>query len=282
MAQPADTVITAAEPLARFEEARAVAVDPAGLIYVADAGADVVYRLRADGAVEAVLGGPGTGEGQFDKPSDVDPTNGLILVVADAGNSRLQRFSRQYQFLEALPVGTGAGRGPTFRSGEEAVLDRSKGEPVAVITSNTEDVFAVDAEQRVVLKWDRNRRLERVIGGAEEGDGALMNPVALAADARSLYVADRGRAGVLVYDLFGGFVRVLAEGRAQGVQGLAVFESRLWIVLPHRILVYHTRGRLEKVLDVALGAPLVDVAVQDGRLYLLTTTQLYRIRLPDN
>ncbi len=280
-AQPADTLVTEAVVLARFEEARALAVDPQGLLYVADAGRDAVVRLDEDGLLRDMLGGPGTLEGRFSEPADIDPTNGLVFVVADAGNSRLQRFSRDFLHLESLSVGrlqqderTGRGQ-PTAPFGQANRLGLADGTPIAVATSRANETFAVEAGRNVVLKWDAARRFERVIGGFDERDGRLVAPVALAVDENSLYVADRGRAAVLVYDHFGGFVRTLAEGLAREVCAVTVFGDEIWIVLPERLLVFHRRGRLARVFDVRLGEPLVDVGRRGGLTYLLTPSRLY-------
>jgi len=281
-AQPADTVITGATVLVRFDAARALSVDPAGRLYVVDVGRDAVLQLGPDGTRLAILGGPGTEDGQFDEPADVDPTNGLLWVVADAGNSRLQRFSHTFLHLETLPVSrivrfTPGAQGRTVPVGAERGDGAADGRPIAVVVSSTSEIFAIDETQGLVLKWDASRRLERPIGGYNAGEGALVDPVALAADATSLYVADRGRDAVLVYDLFGGYIRTLAAGRAADVRALAVVRDQLWIVLPERLLVYQTRGRLLRVLDVRLGEPLVDVAHHKDLTYLLTPTRLLRV-----
>ncbi len=283
-AQPADTLVAQATELARFREARALAVDPAGRLYVVDAGQDAVLQLDAGGRTLAVVGGPGSGEGEFDQPADVDPTNGLVLVVADAGNSRLQRFSRTFLPLESLPVAridrfTPGAATRTAHIGQQGSVAEADGRPVAVATSSANETFAVDAAQKIVLKWDASRRFERAVGGFDAGEGALVDPVALAADAQTLFVADRGQAAVLVYDLFGGYVRTLAPGRAADVQALNVAGGRLWIVLPRRILVYETRGRLLRTLDVDLGEPLVDALRFGDAAYLLTPTRLLRAPL---
>lgn len=263
-AQPVDTLVTGAIPVTSFEDARALAVDPAGHLYVADAGRDVVVRLGPTGVPLTVLGGPGLQPGRFDGPADVDPTNGLVLYVADEGGGRIQRFSRDYLFLDAVPVrlpgaaGAGAGR------------------PVAVVSTSVDDLFAADADARVVLKWNRDRNVEHVIGRPSDGAGALLMPVALAADDETLWVADAGRAGVVVYDHFGGYVRTLAEGRLGGVRALALHRGELWAVLPDRLVVFAPSGRLDRVVGVDLPAPLVDVVPAADGLYLLTATALLR------
>ena len=279
----ADTAVTEAVELARFVEARALAADPAGVLYVVDGGRDVVQKLAPTGAVLATLGGPGTGEGEFDGPTGIDPTNGLVLVVADGGNGRLQRFSRAFLFLEALPVGsvTGSearlGGAPRYGSARDRLGGPGIGRPVAVAVSPSGETYAIDETEGHVIRWDEDRRTARTLGGYDAGEGALEEPVALAADEASLYVADRGQAAVNVYDAFGSYVRTLARGLATDVQALALTREALWIVLPRRLLVYGTDGRLRRAANVEVGEDLVDALRVGGVTYLLTPTRLLRV-----
>lgn len=282
LAQPvADSVLAGAVPIAAFDDARAMAIDPFGFLYVVDAGQAAVVKLAPGGVPVAVLGGPGSAEGEFDEPSDVDPTNGLVLLVADAGNGRVQRFSKAFAFLGAFLAGrvdasSPVGARSTYRRYEERSDVVPVGRPVAVASAGANDVFAVDADQHVVLKWDAQRRLVDAIGSYGEGEGALADPVAVATDGtRSLFVADRGHRSVLVYDLFGGYVRAIGAGRLDDVRALVVRGGHLWVVLPERLLVYETEGRLSHSYGVPLGEPLVDIAFGAGRLYLLTPGTLY-------
>ena len=279
-AQPADTMLADVEVLAYFDEARTLAIDAAGMLFVVDAGKNVVLQLDPDGQLISSLGGPGAEEGQFDAPSDFDPTNGLVWVVADAGNSRLQRFSHTFLHMETLPVARVERFTPGIAARLDPVDDRlpgaADGRPIAVATSSSNELFAIEETQGVVLKWDASRRLERAIGGFEAGAGALVDPVALAVDATQLYVADRGQASVEVYDMFGGYVRSLAHGRAVGVSALTLTGDDLWIVLPSGILVYTRGGRLVHAVGVQLEEALVDAAPHDDQVYLLTAERLLR------
>ena len=63
--------------VAEFEEAAAMDVDPAGIIYVADAGRHGIVKIDQNGD-QSIFGGPGESEGQFDGPADIDVTNGLV------------------------------------------------------------------------------------------------------------------------------------------------------------------------------------------------------------
>ncbi|NBC16542.1 MAG: hypothetical protein GVY18_04400 [Bacteroidetes bacterium] len=266
--------------IATFEEAQALARDGRGSLYVVDGGPNVVVQLDPDGTLLRTLGGSGTAPGAFYDPRDVDPTNGLVLVVADAGNGRLQRFSRQFVPLEVLPVvrvdryvPEQAGQ-PIYSLGERGEVGTPEGRPIAVITNAADETFAVDAAQGIVLKWDPQRRLERAIGGYDAGDGTLSDPVALALDDRYLYVADRTEAGVAVYDHLGSFVRWIGRDQLVDVRALTVAEGQLWCVLPDRVRAYDATGRHRRELAIATEAPLVDVSVTEDVLYVLTSRRL--------
>jgi hypothetical protein len=280
-AQPTVRIAEAdAVPVADVRGGRAVAVDPSGMVYVAEAGRDAVRMYRADGALARTLGGPGTDPGAFDGPSDVDPTNGLTLLVADAGNGRLQRFSEGLRFMEALPVGRGDGGRPVFDGGAGGQSSRGDGRPVAVAVSRSDETFAVDARQGAVLKWDARRRLETLIGGFDEQAGALSEPVDVAVSNDRLFVADRGAQAVKAYDLFGTYVRSIRPGPLGDVQALAFANDRLYVVCSKRVDVTTPDGRLRRRLTIDLSEPLVDAAPAAGRLYLLTETRLLHAPLP--
>ena len=266
------------EPLATFDHAVAMAMDTQGRIYVVDQGQEVLLQLDADGKELAMLGGPGGGDGEFDLPSDVDPGTGLTWLVADTGNGRLQRFSQTFLHLETLLVP----RNEHFQPGSPSRLDPrvealGSGHPIAVAQSPTGELFAIEKAQGLVMKWDKSRRLERVIGDFVSGEGALAEPVALAVNTERLFVADRELRAILVYDLFGGYIRTLLNGQAHQVQALALAEDLLWIVLPKQIITVSVGGRRQDTIPAPEGHDLVDAIPAAESLYLLTRTTLARM-----
>ena len=286
-AQAIDTLhLTARDltPIASFTDARALGAAPDDRLFVADAGRDVVVALDTLGRRLLSMGETGTRSGEFDTPADVDPTNGLVLLVADAGNGRIQRFSQEGQLIETLPVGRRdpaggeRGRQPTYDMSEDGTDIRSTGRPVAVVSSSTDETLAIDAAANVVRTWDAQRRLGPDLGGFGERSGALREPVALALDAQDrVYVADRGHAGVLAYDRFGTYVGALPLPSLPEVQSLMTHRGRLWVVSPRQFHVVDVRSRhLVQLGHVTLSEHIVDLAFQNGTLYVLTPTRLLR------
>lgn len=260
---------------ARFREARAMAVDPTGRLYVADAGCDVVRIFDSSGTEGAALGGSGIRAGEFDGPSDLDPTNGQTLLVADAGNGRVQLFSAERQYLEAVPVGGSFGTSEqrVFDDGRDGGDVQGDGRPIAVVSTDGDETYVIDARAASVLRFDAQRRPERVIAPSSR----LRSPVALAlGDDRRLYVADAEQAAVYAYGRFGSFLRRLPLPELPAPRALTVVEGRLWVVCADRIVVWDPQTSAVQVRPVALDASLVDAARWNDALYLLTARRLLR------
>ena len=268
-----DTLHTGFEVVVDFPEARALEIDLDGLIYIVSASE--VVQLDYRGTVKARL--DGTNTGIFADLADVDPGNGLIWVVADAGNGTLVRFSKELLHLETirLPRDRAAEVGRSPRMG---ILDgetTALGQPIAVATAATGYLFAVDATSQSVLKWDASRRLERVIGEFGTGAGELLEPISIAAGASVLYVADRAQRMVKVYDHYGAHIRNLKV--EVDLRSVLVVGSELWVVFSRAIWIYTHQGRLSRRIVIIHDDPLIAAAPVQNYILLLTTKQLLRV-----
>lgn len=283
-AQSVDTTITDGVTLKEFGDPRAVAVDPQGIVYVVDASNSTLARLTDYGEVISVHGGPGSGEYEFDTPSDVDVSAGLVWLVADAGNGRIKRFSSEFLHLGSIRVDLSsfavtqsAGAGG-FREEEGDPLRYSGGSPIGVASNMSGEIFAIDANFGSVIKWDASRRIERVFGRRGELRGALVDPVSLAIDREGrVFVADRGLEAVVVYDRFGMFMRRIADGLAGGIVAVSIADNLLLVVMEDRIAAYTPEGNLVRNYAIELGEPLRDVSVANGAFMVLTERRLVRV-----
>ncbi len=271
---PTDSTASVVD-IALFRDARSLAADPSGRLYVVDAAESTVSILTVEGEVIGTYGGPGTGEYSLLDPADVDPTNGLDLFVADLGNGRIQRFSRDGEFIESIAV-------PVGDPGVVLGGDVAEGRPLAVAVGPGGALYAVEGERRVVLRWESDRRLSRLLGLPEDGGGALIEPVDIVVSGKgTVFVADRQRNAVLVYDGLGTFRRAISGRASGGVRAVALAPSaegeRLLIVGPRAIAVHEASGGLVDVVRPAVSEDLVGAAVAGGDLYVLTRTRLLRV-----
>ena len=282
-AQSVEAVLTGFETVALFDEAQVVSASPAGMIYVVDAGTSSISEFDATGVFLRELGGPGASEGQFDEPVDIDPTNGLILVVADAGNGRIQRFSREFLFLESLRLSEydrtdvhAFPDQPRYRQDEDAG-SLGTGRPIAVATTANNEMYAIDETQHYVVHWDEDRNVLQVIGSYDQGNGALVQPIALEVGSDgALFVLDSGLASILVYDAFGGYIRSMCVSLCEEARAIKRMGAKMAVVLPRHLLLYQERGLLEARVAIDLDEDVVDVLYSKGTFYVLTLTTLYR------
>lgn len=279
-----DTTLVISSRLAVFNEASSIGVDPAGRIYVTDSAEHVLRVMNGEGKDVFVLGGPGTGEGEFDEPIGVDPTNGLVIVVADAGNHRLQRFTRTFQLIESIPLyGQGpdpVGAGVRSRAELPAHRGSEPGRPVAVVVGDANELFVVDESRSAVAHFDSSRRLKGFVGAA--GDyGRLLDPIDAALFGESLAVADRGLRSIVIFDQFGGYVTELGGGVLEGLSGLYATDDILLAAYGTSVAIFDAAGTRLADIGIHSEKPIRDVAINGKDLLILTRRELLAFRLPD-
>ena len=123
----------------QFNRARALAIGPDGLLYIADACNHRIQAIDRDGRFVRSFGTPGSGPGEFQYPYDLAFGPGGELYVAEYGNHRVQKF-------DALGKPLATWGSPGKRPGE-------LGNPWAV---------AVDRYGRVHIVDTENHRVQRV------------------------------------------------------------------------------------------------------------------------
>jgi len=81
----------------------AVAIDGTrDFIFIVEQGKNRILKLDLQGKITETLGGLGTGDYQFDKPVDIEATNGLKIYISDRNNNRVQIYDRRFQFLTTV------------------------------------------------------------------------------------------------------------------------------------------------------------------------------------
>ena len=185
-----------------------------------------------------VIGGPGSGPGQFAEPRGVAADASGNVYVADTKNSRIEVFDANGNFVRQFGArGSGDGQlnepcgvavGP---NGEVFVADTwnhrvarfgPAGEWLGAwvdpergffgprgVTVSGGSLFVTDTGNKRVVRFDAsNGEVAARWGGAGTGPGQFVEPVGIAADPSGrVYVADTGNHRVQVFDPEGKFVR---------------------------------------------------------------------------
>ncbi|WP_242343967.1 6-bladed beta-propeller [Anaeromyxobacter terrae] len=172
----------------RLERPTGVAAT-ADRIYVADPPRHEVVALSAAGEVVARMGGRGAGDGQLSFPTAVAVAPDGTLLVVDALNFRISRFSPDGRWLGAFG-----------EAGDEGgALARPKG----IAVDREGRVYVSDAQRDVVLVFSPAGALEYALGASGEGPGRFVHPAGLAVAGNRLLVADSLNGRVQVFELIG-------------------------------------------------------------------------------
>ena len=169
-----------------FEDPGGVAIDEHGVIYVADRGRALIFRVT-DGEPQAW-----SEAGHLHYPTDID-RSGELLYVADAGLHRVVVFDREGR--KHRQWGT-HGTGPGMFSAPSG------------ITVTTNRVYVADRGNNRVQVFDLQGQLLHGIGSFGHGEGQFFQPTDVAVDTRGFcYVSDAGNHRIQVFDENGRFLR---------------------------------------------------------------------------
>ena len=220
---------------------------------------DGIDRLALNPLGLARLAVPTIGAGEMRAPRDLDATNGQDLYVADG--ARVLRYSGEGRLVQTLNV-------PSV----DALLISTApvappGEAVAVAAGVEGTVYVAEATRGVVQVW-RDGALADVFGG-------LGRPVSLAARGRTLYVADAASGVVRVLDDDGRELRVWRDDALASIVSVSLSRDRVVILASDAVVLVSAEGDRQRVVPVSGGAALLDAAVVEDRLLVLTASGVY-------
>ncbi len=217
---------------------RAVALDAAGNIYVADSGNNRVQVFASDGTFLRGWGstckldtGEGCvdgGRGQFNEPWGIAVGTDGSVYVSDTWNHRIQRFTNDGQFVTSWGVFGSTGG----ELGQEGLFYG----PRAVVVGLDGNISVVDTGNKRVQVFQPDGVFVQQWGGGGVVDGRLDEPVGLAQDADGRwYVADTWNRRV---QRFSPVLEFEAQWAVNGWGSQSVVNKPALAVDPQRKLVY--------------------------------------------
>jgi DNA-binding beta-propeller fold protein YncE len=120
-----------------------IAVDSQGNPWVADGGANAILKFSSETEYVSQFGTKGSGNGQFEGPTDLAFDGSGNLWVADNGNNRVQKFNSKAEYVSKFGA-KGSGKG---QFNGAAALD----------TGPTGDVWVADRGNNRVQRWVPSR-----------------------------------------------------------------------------------------------------------------------------
>jgi len=162
----------------------------AGEIYVADTEAQDIKVFDLYGQLVRTIGSPGTGNGEFNRPSYLAFKSGK-LYVTDTLNARIQVFSSSGDFLSIV-----GGRGLYVGN-----LTHPKG----VAVDSDENIYVIESFYDYLLIFNPQGKYLMPIGGSGQKPGKFFLPAGIWIDGGDrIYIADMFNARVMVFQYLGG------------------------------------------------------------------------------
>ena len=224
-------------------------------------------------------GGRGTDEGQFDSPTGMCVDGNGNILVADTGNSRIEKFSPTGTFLSIIGA-KGSGHGQ-LADPNGIAIDRSGNIYVAEIDSKhrvqklgpdgtfvaewapglygprriaigpDDSIYVVDSGRNRIVKFSPDGQVLTTWGSEGSGDGQFKGFSSVAVDptTNKVYVADSLNKRIQIFDSTGKFLTkwpVPEWGQPLGFEDLAIDpeKGRLYASSAHTniILVFDLQG----------------------------------------
>ncbi len=258
----------------QFTYPRAVAVDAAGRIYVADSGNNRIQIFNADGSfmrqfgstcrLDTKEGCDGDGRGQFNEPWGIAVDEEGSIYVSDTWNHRIQKFDKDGKFLSMWGV---------FEStGGELGKPLAFYGPRQLAVGLDGKLYAMDTGNRRVQVFNPDGSFASQFGGGGVTDGVFDEPTGITQDASgNWYVADAWNRRVQKFDK--GY-EYLAQWPIFGWAGNSVVNKPQMAADPVRNIIYATDPENYRILAFNLdGSPRFAMGQygSDGQSFTLPT-----------
>ena len=251
----------ASAPDGSFMWPTSVALDSAGIAYVADEWLNRISLFNKDGECFAKWGTLGDGDGEINRPSGLafDADDNLYLV--DSVNHRVQIFTKEGKYISQW--------------GTQGSGDGQFSYPWGIEIDHNGDVYIADWRNDRIQKFDRDGRFLMKFGTSGQGDGEFNRPTGVAVDKDGIiYVTDFKNDRLQIFDADGGFITTLTGDATLSKWG------RERVNLDPSMVRSRERAQGLKEREKLFQGPIAVEVDDEGRVFVVETSrqrlQVYR------
>lgn len=245
----------------QLDHPSSVYVTSRGEVYVTERGAHRLLKFNLAGERIDAMGNQGFGNFQFDRPMDVDATNGLKIYVADYNNRRVQVYDNRFQYLSTIRQAEGA---------------RFSGDikPSVITTNPISDLFIYDEDRHRILKYNTNGIFEL---DASLRRRAIKSVTGMAASQDDLFLLDKGQQVIQILNNLVQFRRFI--GGWTDLKAISVSHGQLVAVDGTELIHMNLAGAVQNKMELEHDN-ILSISFYGRHLALITGQSLYVYDLP--
>jgi len=257
-----------------FKDASGMTKDQYNNFYIADIGANRLFKYSDKQVLVAGAGGYGWNNNSFDAPQDIASSFDLYLYVCDFNNNRLQHLDKDFNYISSIKNLEGSTKKEEF------------GYPKSIALTSDGEIFFLDSENKRIVKLDAFRNFIRDFGGIGYGEGELTEPSKIRCDNRNnLFVIDGKK--LFKFDPFGNFLSVIELDVM--ISGISFYKN-LYVLLSMESIrfidpntmnetAYLFKDILPENGTISSGFSPKDILVFENTLYLLSKNVLLEFQI---
>lgn len=244
-----------------------------GHLFVTDNGNHRLIQFDQTLTPARDIGGFGSAEGFFNRPTYIAIDQQLNILVTDEGNRRLCRFNSRLSYVESI----------SFYDDQDPL---KFGYPSGIATTTYGEIWVGDRDNDRIAVFSNVGNFDRFVGDFGYSGGQVISPEAIRiAPADEFLVCDGGNGRLVFYDEYGNFEREMIDNYLEYPISAAPSGNRWWVVdgSTGRIILVSDRGEvLFEIIGQPMGTsrPLVhpsDIAVLPGNRLAIADTGNNRI-----
>lgn len=252
--KPVELIGGRGERAGEFNFPGGIAVDRAGILFIADSLNHRLQRITPDGGV-SIIGTRGVAVTQFQTPAAVAVDDRRAFYIVEQGNHRVQKFT--FDGTVALVFG------------EQGMQIGQLRAPMGIAVSPvTGEIIVADTGNNRVSRYSQNGAYIGPVGDQAPGKGqTLLGPQAVCCDRRgTIYIADTRGNRITYYDPAG---KLLGQYSGRAGYHSPIASANIEIEQPHAIACTETGqlifgdgdsfGRIT-VVDVATGEVVTSIS----------------------
>lgn len=227
-------------------------------IYIVEQGNHRILKLDLNGNLIDKFGNRGSGNYQFDSPTDIASSTGLKIFISDPGNNRIQVFDKRWQYLSSI-------------KGNDKFRTRDEISPEYIGVNKLGEIFFYDKRSKSLGKYDE--------------DGAYLDQIPIPSDIKDVSGLQISNSKIFILDRKSELIHRLSENGFYETFYPAkrgntfYYKDEIVYLIQDFSLKSYGKGQVKNLYDFKSETLITKILVIDNDIFILTINSLLKISL---